>query len=82
MWATNVVCEYCLSDFFLLFAAGFLLMLWITASAKALPDPTSKNELTSSKNIVGIASQIITNALLQVRDENCYTIERRLMFID
>lgn len=41
-------------------------MLWITASAKALPDPSSKNELASSKNYVGVATQIITNALIQV----------------
>ncbi|CRK89704.1 CLUMA_CG003436, isoform A [Clunio marinus] len=44
---------------------GFLLLLWITATAKALPDPTSKNEVTSSKNIVGVASQIISNALMR-----------------
>jgi hypothetical protein len=67
MWAT-AVCETLFIGIFLLFSSpGFLLMLWITASAKALPDPSSKNELTSSKNIVGVASQIITNALLQVR---------------
>lgn len=44
-------------------------MLWITASAKALPDPSSKNEVSSSKSVVGISSQIITNALLKGQAE-------------
>lgn len=41
-------------------------MLWITASAKADPVPNQslKNEISSSKNIVGVATQIITNALM------------------
>lgn len=45
-------------------------MLWITATAKALPDPSSINEVTSTKNIVGISSQIITNALISVSKKN------------
>lgn len=68
MWATLMFCEMLDSFIFLFFSiSGFLLMLWITASAKAHPDPSSKNEVSSSKNIVGVASQIITNALIQVR---------------
>lgn len=55
---------------FCLFAplSGYLLMLWITATAKAGPAKTShlKNEVSSSKNIVGVATQIITNALINV----------------
>lgn len=39
-------------------------MLWITASAEA--SPLSKNEGPSNENIVGIASHIISKALIQV----------------
>jgi hypothetical protein len=42
------------------------LLLWITASAKAMPDPEIKNELSSSKNLVGVATQVITNAMFNV----------------
>jgi hypothetical protein len=47
---------------------GFFLLLWIVSDAAvdAFPDIFSKNELSSSKNLVGISSQIITNALIQV----------------
>lgn len=58
-------------------------MLWITGTAKALPDPSSLNELSGSKNIVGISSQIITNALIAVRtklstSQNCLAHSRLL----
>lgn len=41
-------------------------MLWITSSAKADPVPKTKNEISGSKNIVGVATQMIANALMNV----------------
>lgn len=57
----NKVCRYFLET-------GFLLLLWITSDAAVdtFPDSFSKNEISSSKNLVGVSSQIIANVLIQV----------------
>ncbi|KAG5681959.1 hypothetical protein PVAND_011360 [Polypedilum vanderplanki] len=50
---------------------GFLLLLWITSdAADSFPDSFSKNEISSSRNHVGVSSQIISNALLQGQAES------------
>lgn len=54
-------------------------MLWIAGSAKADPVPSHTNEIPGSRNIVGVATQIITNALMNVSFKTKVTIIKQLI---
>lgn len=79
MWATLKLKKVIKKILFYIFA-GFLLLLWITSSAEAMPDPGLKNEVSSSKNYVGIATQVISNAMFNVRINHTVYINKRKTF--
>lgn len=58
-------------DYFLSLSKGFFLLMWIASSGEAR---STSNELSASKNVVGLASQIITKSLIQVNTSVVYRI--------